>query len=74
MNSETKSLMLVLLIYLFSGFVSAQPKAVVKPLTYDFGDIIQDSVVTTTFIIKNEGTDLLKIKCYNLFDDKKYSR
>jgi len=62
MNSETKILMLVLFIYLFSGFVSAQPKAVVKPLSYNFGDIIQDSVVTTTFIIKNEGTDLLKIK------------
>jgi len=49
----------------FTSFAFAQfklePKAVVKPMAYDFGDIIQDSVVTTYFVITNEGSDLLKI-------------
>lgn len=51
---------------LFTGFVNAQfengPKAVIVPMNYDFGNIIQDSVVTTNFKITNEGNDLLKIK------------
>jgi hypothetical protein len=38
-----------------------EPKAVISPMAYDFGEIIQDSVVTTYFVITNEGGDLLKI-------------
>ena len=58
----TKSgLMPVLFIYLFTGFLFAQPKTVAHPMEYDFGDIIQDSIVTTNFVITNEGSDLLKI-------------
>lgn len=50
------------LFFLVSGsFVLAQPKAVIKPLAYDFGEIIQDSVVSTIFVITNVGTDVLKI-------------
>ncbi len=39
-----------------------EPQAVVRPMAYNFGDIIQDSVVTTYFVITNEGSALLKIK------------
>jgi len=50
---------------LFTGFAFAQfesePKAVIRPMQYDFGNIIQDSVVTTNFVITNEGSNLLKI-------------
>jgi hypothetical protein len=38
-----------------------EPKAVVRPMAYDFGNIIQDSVVTIYFVIKNDGSNLLKI-------------
>lgn len=57
---------LVLFVFVFTSFSFAQlklePKAVVKPMAFDFGTIIQDSVVTTYFVITNEGADLLKIK------------
>lgn len=53
------------LLIFFSGFVFAQfesePKAVIRPMTFDFGEIVQDSIVTTNFVITNEGGDLLKI-------------
>lgn len=56
---------LVLFVFVFTSFAFAQfklePKAVVRPMAYDFGDIIQDSVVTTYFVITNEGGALLKI-------------
>jgi hypothetical protein len=56
---------LVLFVFVFTSFAFAQfklePKAVVRPMAYDFGDIIQDSVVTTYLVITNEGSDLLKI-------------
>ena len=62
---KIKILTLVLFVFVFTSFAFAQfklePKAVVKPMAYDFGDIIQDSVVTTYFVITNEGSDLLKI-------------
>jgi hypothetical protein len=38
-----------------------EPKAVIHPMTYDYGKIVQDSVVTTIFVITNEGNDILKI-------------
>lgn len=54
---------------LFTGFVNAQfekgPKAIIQPLTYDFGDILQDSVVTIYFVITNEGSEILKITKVN---------
>lgn len=67
---------------LFTGFVNAQfengPKAVIVPMNYDFGNIIQDSVVTTNFIITNEGNILLRINnvtascgCTAVFPEKK---
>ena len=50
---------------MFTTFASAQfenePKAVIQPMAYDFGNIVQDSVMTTFYIITNEGSDLLKI-------------
>ncbi|MBS4033458.1 MAG: DUF1573 domain-containing protein [Ignavibacterium sp.] len=56
----------ILLVIVLSNIAFAQfekePKAVIVPMTYDFGDIIQDSVVTTYFVITNEGGELLKIK------------
>jgi hypothetical protein len=55
----------VLFFFVFIGFALAQfenePKVVILPMAYDFGDIIQDSVVTTYFVIANEGSDTLKI-------------
>ena len=30
-------------------------------MAYDFEDIIEDSIVTTNFVITNEGSDTLKI-------------
>ena len=38
-----------------------EPKIVVKPTTYDFGNVKQDSVVATFFVVSNEGNALLKI-------------
>lgn len=65
-TNKIKILSLVLLVFVFTSFSFAQskldPKAVVKPMTFDFGTIIQDSVITTYFVITNEGADLLKIK------------
>lgn len=56
---------IVLFLFAFTSFGFAQfenePKAVIKPMAFDFGDIVQDSVVTNYFVIKNEGGDLLKI-------------
>lgn len=66
---ELNSIKIQLLVFFLFGFTSIafaqfkqEPKAIVKPMTYDFGDIIQDSVVTTYFVITNEGGELLKIK------------
>ena len=63
--NEIKILTPVLFVFVFASFVFAQfefePKAVIRPMAYDFGDIIEDSVVTTIFVITNEGNDLLKI-------------
>lgn len=72
-TNKIKTQTLVLFVFVFMGihpyrtsFSFAQfklePKAVVKPMAFDFGTIIQDSVVTTYFVITNEGADLLKIK------------
>ena len=63
MNYKTKILALVLVAYIFSSFMFAQsgPKAVMTPTKYDFGNIIQDSVVTLKFAITNEGDADLKI-------------
>lgn len=62
---KIKILTPVLFVFVFTSFAFAQfklePKAVIKPMTIDFGTIIQDSVVTTYFVITNEGADLLKI-------------
>ncbi len=65
-TGKIKILTLVLFVFVFTSFAFAQfklePKAVVRPMAYDFGNIIQDSVVTTYFVITNEGSNLLKIK------------
>jgi len=65
-TGKRKFFALFLLLFVFTSFSFAQiklePKALVKPMAYDFGDIIQDSVVTTYFVISNVGDDLLKIK------------
>jgi hypothetical protein len=65
---KLNSIKIQLLVFFLFGFTSIafaqfkqEPKAIVKPMTYDFGDIIQDSVVTTYFVITNEGGELLKI-------------
>lgn len=63
---KIKNLSFVLFVFIFTSFSFAQfksePKAVVKPVAFDFGTIIQDSVVTTYLVITNEGSNLLKIK------------
>ena len=60
-----KILSLVLFVFAFTSFGFAQfenePKAVIRPMAYDFEDIIEDSIVTTNFVITNEGSDTLKI-------------
>ncbi|HAB51660.1 MAG TPA: hypothetical protein DCE80_05720 [Ignavibacteriales bacterium] len=62
MNSKkTKIFSFVLFAFVFAGLVSAQPKAVIHPMEYNYGDIVQDSVVTKIFVITNEGNDVLKI-------------
>jgi len=57
--------LLILLVIVLTNIAFAQfenePKAVIMPMNYDFGNIIQDSVVTTFYVITNEGNDLLKI-------------
>ncbi len=63
---KIKIFALVLFAFVFTSFAFAQlklePKAVVRPTAYNFGEIAQDSVVTTHFVITNEGSELLKIK------------
>ena len=62
MNSyKSKILSLLLFTFISAGNVSAQPKAIINPMAYNFGDIVQDSVVSKIFIITNEGTEVLKI-------------
>lgn len=51
----------VLFVLVSATFTKAQPKVSIKPLSYDFGAIIQDSIVSTKFLITNEGSELLKI-------------
>lgn len=53
----------IFFIFVSTSFLWAQsePKAVIEPMTYDYGDIMQDSVVTKIFVITNEGNDILKI-------------
>ncbi|MEG8946451.1 DUF1573 domain-containing protein [Rosettibacter firmus] len=54
-------LLFLLAIPVLLGNIYAQPKAVFKPMSYDFGNIVQDSVVEKIFVITNEGNDTLKI-------------
>ncbi len=63
MYSKIKFPSFVLFAYLLSSFLFAQsgPKVVMTPAKYDFGNIIQDSVVTFNFSITNEGDIELKI-------------
>lgn len=65
-NGDYFSQWTLLIFVVLSGFVIAQsasePKTVIKPMYYDFGNIVQDSVVTTFFVITNEGGGLLKIR------------
>lgn len=62
MNSnKTKIFSFFLFAFVFASLVFAQPEAVIHPMAYDFGDIVQDSVVTKIFVITNEGNDVLKI-------------
>ena len=62
MNSyKSKIILSLLFVFIFAGNIPSQPKAVINPMAYDFGDIVRDSVVTKIFIITNEGTDILKI-------------
>ncbi len=62
MNSnKTKIFSFFLFAFVFASLVFAQPKAVIHPMEYDFGDIVQDSIVTKIFVIKNLGTEMLKI-------------
>lgn len=67
MNSiKRKIFAIALFIFVFTGFSSAQlkpePKASIKPASYNFGDITQGSIVTTSFLLTNDGDELLKIK------------
>lgn len=62
MNSnKNKIVSLLLFAFIFVGNISAQSKAVIKPMAFDYGSIVQDSVVTKIFVITNKGTDVLKI-------------
>ena len=58
---KVKILSLVLFVLLPICLVFSQPKAVIHPMEYDFGEIIEDSVVTKNFVITNKGSELLKI-------------
>lgn len=58
---KVRVLTFVFFVLVFANFAKAQPKVVIKPLSYDFGEIIQDSIVATKFVIINEGGELLKI-------------
>ncbi len=56
---------LFIFVLMFSNYSFSQsalkPKIVVKPATYDFGTIQQDSVITTYFVVSNDGNAVLKI-------------
>ena len=70
MNSnKTKIFSFFLFAFVFASLVFAQPKAVIHPMEYDFGDIVQDSIVTKIFgctavvagkneLMPNESTDI----------------
>ena len=58
---KLKNLLSFLFFFTLTDFLLAQPKAVIRPIAYDFGEIVQDSVVTTYYVITNEGNDFLKI-------------
>ena len=62
---RVKILPLTLFILISATFVFAQPenkpKAIINLMTYDIGEIIQDSIVTIYYVITNEGSELLKI-------------
>ena len=58
---KIRVLTFVLFVLLSVSFTKAQPKAIVRPLSYDFGEIIQDSIVSTKFVIINGGSEPLKI-------------
>jgi len=63
MYSKIKFPSFVLFAYIISSILFAQsgPKVVMTPAKYDFGNIIQDSVVTLIFAITIEGDSKLKI-------------
>jgi uncharacterized cupredoxin-like copper-binding protein len=53
-----------LIFFLFSSLVFAQllqPRLVMQQTTHDFGDIKQGETVSHTFVLSNNGGDLLKI-------------
>lgn len=52
---------LLYIVLTFSVKTVAQPKVIVDQVNYNFGDIVQDSVVQKTFTITNGGNDTLKI-------------
>lgn len=52
---------LITAIMLTVSALIAQPKAVYPEESFDFGNINQDQVVTHDFVVKNEGTEPLKI-------------
>src|SRR5690606_262974 len=62
---KNKMFSFLLFTFIFAGSISAQPKATINPTAFDFGNILQDSVVTTYFVITNGGTDILKINDVN---------
>lgn len=73
MNSnKTKIFSFFLIAFVFVGIhpygtslIFAQfekgPKAVIRPTGYDFGNIVQDSIIARNFVITNGGSDVLKI-------------
>jgi hypothetical protein len=62
MNSyKNKILSIVLFAFVIAANITAQPRAVISLMAYDYGNIIQDSVVTKIFVITNEGSEVLKI-------------
>lgn len=60
-SSKNRFLLFILLALFFAGRMTAQPKAVIKPMAYDFGEIAEGKVVEKIFVITNEGSDTLKI-------------
>jgi hypothetical protein len=61
MNTKTKLLLLLLLVFLIAGSLMAAPRLTIPNETFNFGFVPQNSKISHDFWLESTGDDTLKI-------------